>query len=439
MPAAGSRLLVALSGGADSVGLLDTLHRLAEELDLQIAAAHLDHRLRPDSGRDRAFCAELCSELGVAFYAGESDVRERARRTGEGLEGAAREARYAFLRSIQGQCGAEAIAVAHTRDDLAETLLLRLIRGSGSDGLAAMTWRRGDVVRPLLAVTRDEVRRHLRQTGRSWLEDPSNADLGFARNRVRHELLPYLESRFNPRARAVLARTAELLADEAEALEARARELYARAARPELDGIRVETAALRDAEPALARRLLRRAIGAAGGRKGLSRHHVDRVLDLVRRHRPGRRLPLPGGRVACFRTDSVWFGPPRRPRPFALDLDVPGTVELPDGSALVAQPCPASERAAGAVMAWPGPGTLTVRTRRPGDRVRLRGRDVSLKRYLLERRVPADRRGELPLVAAGTRVLWVAGEVLEAPGAGRGVRIELRPARPGSHREDERR
>jgi len=143
--------------------------------------------------------------------------------------------------------------------------------------------------------------------------------------------------------------------------------------------------------------------------------------------------------VACFRVDSVWFGPPRRPRPFALDLTVPGTVELPDGRAVVARPCPASEGGAGAVMAWPGPGTLTVRTRRPGDRVRLRGRDVSLKRYLLERRVPADRRAELPLVASGARILWVAGEALEAPGPGRGVRIELRPAETGAHREDERR
>jgi tRNA(Ile)-lysidine synthase len=432
MPAAGSRVLVALSGGPDSVALLDALHRLARELGLDVAAAHLDHGLRPDSDRDRAFCAELCGELCVPLHTGKVDVRERARRTGEGLEGAAREARYAFLRSVRESCGADAIAVAHTRDDQAETLLLRLLRGAGSDGLAGMRVRCGDVVRPLLEVGREDVHRHLRESGRRWLEDPSNADLGFARNRIRHELLPYLEARFNPRARAVLARTAELLADEARELETRIDELYGRCARPERGGVRLEIGALREVPPALARRLLRRAVEAVGGRKGLSRQHVERVLALARRHRPGRRLPLPGGRVACFRADSLWLGRPRAPRPFALDLAIPGRVELPDGRSLVARPYPGSDRQGDGVTAWPGAEGLTVRTRRPGDRVLLRGRDVSLKRYLLERRVPADLRSELPLVASGPRVLWVAGEAVERAGAGLGVRIELSPPEPAA-------
>ena len=209
----GRTIVVGLSGGADSVALVDALASLRRRRGFRLVAAHLDHGLRPGSRDDAAFCAAFCPTLDVPLRTATADVRARAARERGGLEQAARRERYAFLRAVREEEGAAAIAVAHTRDDQAETLLLRLLRGAGATGLAGMRPRAGDILRPLLDVSRADVLDHLRERGLAWREDPSNADPAHRRNRVRHELLPYLEARFNPEIRAALARTASLLAD----------------------------------------------------------------------------------------------------------------------------------------------------------------------------------------------------------------------------------
>jgi tRNA(Ile)-lysidine synthase len=420
---AGEALVVALSGGADSVALADALATVAARRGFRLVAAHLDHGLRPDSGEDVVFCADLARRLGISIHQGRADVRGRARSDKAGLEDAARRERHAFLRAVQKAEGAAAIVLAHTRDDQAETLLLRLLRGAGSTGLAAMRPRAGDVVRPLLGVSRADVLAHLAERGLTWREDATNADPAFLRNRVRHELIPYLESRFNPRIRAGLARQAGLLADEDQTLEAEAEHLAETIVRSDDDGIILFRAGLRAAPRALARRVVRQALARAGGLPGVSAHHVERLLDLAASDRPsGRSLALPGGRTAHFRFDHVHLGPSPRPAgAFAYPLDVPGRVELPHGFALevlaasgpAPSPAEAGHEGRTAVVAAPRDAALLVRTRRPGDRVSWHGREVSLKRFLIERRVPADERPGLPLLAAGSRVLWVPGQPVE--------------------------
>jgi tRNA(Ile)-lysidine synthase len=426
-PSAGETLVAALSGGADSVALLDALVVLAAPRGFRVVAAHLDHGLRADSGQDAAFCAELCARLGVPLRTAVGDVRGRARRERGGVEEAARRERYTFLRAVKDEEGAVAIAVAHTRDDQAETFLLRLLRGAGASGLAAMRPRSGDVLRPLLAVSRQQVLRHLEGRGLAWREDPTNADRSLLRNRVRHELLPYLESRFNPEISEALARTASLLADEAELIDRLGRELGA-ALRRDGDAILLSRKGLNAAPRAQARAAVRSALEAVGGLRGVTAAHVERVLDLASAEAPsGRRLPLPGGREALFRFDVIRVGPrTSAPSAFAYPLRVPGKVELPGGGALVARPArgPAASNEETAVVAVPE-GPLVVRTRQPGDRIRRHGRDVSLKRFLMERRVPADLRGGLPLVASGGRVLWVPGEAPESLPGSRFVRLRL--------------
>jgi tRNA(Ile)-lysidine synthase len=306
MPAPGATIVVGLSGGPDSVALLDALVQVSRRQGFRVAAAHLDHGLREGSQQDAQFCAELCRQLGVPLRTGTADVMAQARADGGGLEQAARRARYRFLRGVGRELGACAIAVAHTRDDQAETVLLRLLRGAGRTGLAGMRSRSAGVVRPLLAVSRQEVLAHLTARGLAWREDPSNADLGRTRNRVRHELLPYLEARFNPRLRETLARTGALLADEAKVLAALAAELYRRLARPEADGVSLDRAALATAPRALARLAVRRALDETGGLRGVSAGHVERFLDLVGSKAPAvRRLPLPGGRQAVFQQRTI--------------------------------------------------------------------------------------------------------------------------------------
>jgi tRNA(Ile)-lysidine synthase len=307
-PVRGEKLVVALSGGPDSVALLDALSLLARPLGLRLVAAHLDHGLRAGSADDAAFCVSLCQSLGVPIRAGSADVRARAAREGGGIEQAARRERYAFLRRVCREETAAAIAVAHTRDDQAETLLLRLLRGAGAPGLAGMRLRRGRLVRPLLGVSREEVLAHLRARGLAFREDPTNAELVHRRNRVRHELLPYLASHFNPRVREALARTAGLLADEAAYLRGEAERLLDRAVREQEGVLVLRRAALAQAPPPLARVAIRRALAGAGGLRQLGAVHVERVLRLVRSAAPaGRSLPLPGGRLVRFTREDVRF------------------------------------------------------------------------------------------------------------------------------------
>jgi tRNA(Ile)-lysidine synthase len=426
-------VLCALSGGADSVALLDALAALGRRRGFVVRAAHLDHGLRAESGADAAFCVDLCCRLGVPLRRGRADVAARARREGGGLEDAGRRERYAFLRRVKEEEEASVIAVAHTRDDQAETVLLRMLRGSGAGGLSAMQPRSGDVIRPLLAVSREAVLEHLRRRGLPWREDESNADPRFLRNRVRHELLPYLEARFNPRVRETLARAASLLADEAETLRSLADASWPAVSRRE--GTRAVLAAgpLRSAPPAVARLLVRRALDEAGGLRGVSAAHVDKVLSLVRASASGHRLALPGGREAVVSFGEVLLGPRAKQGgpPFAFRLPVPGRVELPDGLCFVARTSrgPAVSQEREVVVAAPRTGEpLLVRTRRPGDRVLYRGRRISLKRFLMDRRVEAGSRPTLPLVAAGSDVLWVPGQPVEAGAGRRFIRLELREA-----------
>ncbi len=305
-PRAGETLVVALSGGPDSVALLDALVQIGRRQRFLVAAAHLDHGLRPESGADAAFCRRLCQRLEVPLEVGAADVRGRAARDRAGMEDAAREERYAFLRRVAEQGGAVAVAVAHTQDDQAETFLLRLLRGSGSAGLGAMRARAGQVIRPLLGVTRFEVIEHLRRRGLEWREDATNGDLRFVRNRVRHELLPYLERHFNPRIRETLARTAALLADEHDELAGGARDLYRRASRRDDAGVLLDGEALRHAPRPVARQLVRAALLEAGGLEQVNAAQVERILEVTSRAGGARRrLPLPGGREACFRFGNL--------------------------------------------------------------------------------------------------------------------------------------
>ena len=302
----GRTIVVGLSGGADSVALVDALASLRRRRGFRLVAAHLDHGLRSGSRDDAAFCAAFCATLDVPLRAAAADVRARAARERGGLEQAARRERYAFLRAVRDEEGAAAILVAHTRDDQAETLLLRLLRGAGATGLAGMRPRAGDILRPLLDVSRAEVLDHLRERGLAWREDPSNADPAHRRNRVRHELLPYLEARFNPEIRAALARTASLLADEAAHVRAEAETLLARVAREEEGTLVLGRLSLAEAPTPVARVAIRLALLRAGGLGQVGAVHVDKALRLIRSKAPsGRRLPLPGGREARFTHDEV--------------------------------------------------------------------------------------------------------------------------------------
>lgn len=394
-------MLAALSGGPDSTALvaaLAAMRRAGALADLR--ALHVDHGLRPGSAADADACQALCHRLGVPL--------ERARvAVAEGnLQSEARRARYAALRAAAARTGATRIATGHTRSDQAETLLLRLLRGSGARGLSGIPPRRGAVVRPLIDRSRAEVLAFLRAEGLPWLDDPTNQTPRFLRNRVRAEAVPVLE-RLEPGLERALARAADLLRDDERALEQRARSLAA-------EGGRVEARRLRREPVAVRRRAVRRLWREARGRRAdLSAAHVESVLALLGRGRPGR-IALPGGVEARFAYGVLEIRR-RPPAPAALpEVAVPGPGIYP----IPGRPLRLSvEAAPGAAVDWP----LRLGARRPGDRFRPGGGPGSkkLKAWLIDRKVPLEvRDGLLVLADRSGRVLWLPelDARAEAPG-----------------------
>jgi tRNA(Ile)-lysidine synthase len=299
----GDVLVAAVSGGADSTALACLLVELAPRLGARLVGlTHLNHQLRTAADADEAFCRDLAGRLGLAFDSRRVDVAAEARARKTSIEDAARTVRYLFLSEIAVARGATRVAVGHTRNDQAETVLLRVARGAGPAGLAAIYPRAGQVVRPLLDVRRRDVEAWLRARGQDWREDESNRDPAFPRNRVRHELLPWLVDAFGDGVVDVLARQAAVSRDDAEWFELAATETAARLVLADETGATVEQAALGALHPAIARRVvlatLRRVAALGRGDLGaafVGFDHVEAVLALGRAG--SGAIDLPGQRV----------------------------------------------------------------------------------------------------------------------------------------------
>jgi tRNA(Ile)-lysidine synthase len=367
-----------------------------------VTAVHVDHGLRPGSAEDARSCAALCARLGI-------ELRCVSVKVGPGnVQGAARRARYAALRREATRTGATRVATGHTLDDQAETVMIRLLRGSGARGLAGIPPRRGPFVRPLIDRSREEVLAHLREAGLPHLVDPTNATPRFLRNRVRAEVLPALRA-IAPHAARALGRAADLLRDDERALAAQGRRVAPDGSARLTELLAVPLAVRRR----VVRELWRR---ASGSRRGLDARHVDGVLALLRRSGPGR-APLPGGLEACVRYGELAVRPAPRPPtpPTAVSIPGPGTHLLPGGGILEVEGAPGAT--------WP----LWWRTRRPGDRFRPAGGVGSkkLKAWLIDRKVPREVRDGLRVLADDEgRVLWIPE--LEAWGEKPSARARLR-------------
>ena len=293
----GTRVVAALSGGADSVALTLLLRDLAADGTFVLAGvAHLHHGLRAEADGDEQFCRELAAALALPIDVERVDVAQAARRGRMSLEAAGHEARYAFFRRAAARLRADRVATAHHRDDQAETCLMRLIRGAGPDGLAGIHPRAGCVIRPLLPVARAELRAWLAERGQPFREDASNRDPAFTRNRVRRELIPLLEERFSPSIAGVLARTAEIARADAEWMEQAVDLAAPRVLALGAGEATLETAALLEQPPAIARRLARRALEHVVGRAP-EFAAVERLLAAAASAGVLREADFPGCRV----------------------------------------------------------------------------------------------------------------------------------------------
>jgi tRNA(Ile)-lysidine synthase len=386
-------LLVLLSGGGDSVCLLDVALRLGAE----VSALHVNYGLREGSGPDASFCRALCEELGVPLTV------ERVALHEGNLQERARDARYALAEQLaEGD-----YAAAHTASDQAETVVYRLAVSPGTRALRGMAPRRGRLVRPLLEVTREQVRHYLRARTLRWREDPSNADRRFARARVRHEVFDVLRE-LSPAAELTISETARQLRDEGEVLESMAADVL-----KELGGgPAIVLAELRSQPPALARLVLRGlAETAEGGPRSLSRAEADAILALGVGGGTSS-LDLGGGlrAIAEYGTLRLTRDPDAEP-PAPVALPVPGGVRFGDWN-VEARPGGRGDVSVSAAVLAAG---ARVRAWHDGDRMRPvgLGGTKTLQDLFTDRKVPRALRRTLPVVEAGGEIVWVAGVALD--------------------------
>ena len=432
--APGARVLAAVSGGSDSVALVLILQALAAAGELTLAGiAHFNHQLRSSADDDERFTERLAERLGLPFVADREDVAVRARTQHRSLEDAARTARHDFFERVRTASRADLVALGHTRDDQAETVLLRLTRGAGLRGLGGMHPRNGCIVRPLLSCRRHELRAWLAERSEPFVEDESNQDVSIPRNRVRAELLPLLESRFNPGIVDVLADQAEISRDTWAWVSALESELEARSVRRSTaaDGalvFEIAVAELADTPLALRRALLWRLMSEVAAPRLVAFDHVAAAIRLME-ERVDTQLDLPGQRVQRIGSAVVLTGrvageagrraPDARSNSFRFPLSIPGEVVLPEGgwavSAEVGSNALARNPAAKDVVQVRFDrcqGSLAVRNRRPGDRFRPVGLEgqKKLQDYFVDRKVDRKVRDNVPLVVDGAdRIVWVAG------------------------------
>ncbi len=436
---AGDRVLVAVSGGADSVALMRVLLQLRPELGTTLAVAHFNHGLRgEESAADEAFVASLAKQYGLEFFVERSDVREHALAAKLCIEAAGREFRYRWFRQLAEQQRFGCVATAHTLDDQAETVLLKFLRGAGTRGLAGIypivRHEKVRIIRPLLCATRAEVEAYLASHSQTWRDDESNLDRKFLRNRVRHELLPLLEGEYNPSLRSSLSALADLAQGE-EDYWATIIERYL-ADRMRADELNLDDFA--GLPIAMQRRVLKTFAEARCA--ALDFAHVEEL----RRCALGelRASELPGGRIAAREKGWLKLCASTRHDPCDYEylLPVPGEVYVREleGTvrALIVGEQFAREMTQDAFLRRDllAP-ELLLRNWRHGDRYRPahRGSPEKLKRLFAEKRIPAEQRAAWPVVLSGTEIVWVKGMPVahahEWKGSGDAVRIETVPGK----------
>jgi len=409
---ADDRVLVGVSGGADSVSLVLVL----KVLGYKTGIGHLNHGLRGlDSDGDERFVSELASKLGVPFFSQRISIRP-----GDGnLEAAGRTARKEFFRSVCERDGFSKIAVAHTRDDRVETCLLNLFRGAGLEGLVSMAPVSGNTIRPLIETSHEEVQRFLLSSKESWRTDTSNLDPSFARNRLRHEVIPMLEMSFNPRLRDTLSRTVDLLTNEDGWMQQLTSEWVAEHAIHSPGMVSVDAESLRLVPIALARRAIRTMLRQLGSDLfDITFDRIEAVRGLLENGKGGKTIQIPGELLAERNFDRLVL---REVQDDATEFDymlrIPGSVHISElgktfraeiaNSSIVPEPSESIDRVfvdGGRI----GP-CVKIRSWKPGDYYKPVGwPGGKLKKLFQRTRIPRSQRSRWPVIVSDSTIVWVA-------------------------------
>ncbi len=423
----GCKVLVAVSGGPDSVVLLHVLRQLQEELEITLHVAHLNHMFRgAESEEDALFVQKTAGRYGLPVTVKSIDVPSLCKRARLSKQVAARQARYNFLNETAGQTGASKVALAHQADDQAETILINFLRGAGITGLKGILPVRDDFyIRPLLTVRRAEIELYCRDADLPFRRDSSNIKPVYARNRIRLNLMPLLEKEYNPGLVPALLRLGDICQEEDACLEKLAGEAFAGTCLARAGGgVALGLAELQGMPVAISRRVLRKAWEATtGSPRGLSFQHVEAVLDLINSGRTGARVILPGQVVAArsYSTLELMKEQERRKTPYYIyPLHAPGATFIPEiGCTIHASMLPLPQfqdpknlPPSEALLDYDKlPPVIFVRRRQDGDVFSPYGQvsELKLKDFLINLKIPREERDSIPLVSTPGEIIWVAG------------------------------
>ncbi len=441
---AGDRVLAGVSGGPDSMCLLHILQGMAREQGFSLVACHLNHGLREEAAAEARLVRDVSLKLGVPCITGRADVLQVKKTTGLSGQEAARELRYRFFRRAAGKCGANVLALGHHRDDQAETVLMNMLHGTGLDGLAGIPakrlWKGLAIVRPLLSCSRRDIEEFCDYNGIETVQDKSNLQPVYRRNRLRLELMPLLETDYNPEIKKALSRQSALVRADRDYLERKARCYLALCGDDGAKGrLVIPRDLLRRLHPALSRRLLRLAVKrVAGLRQWPAFHHIEALRSMACAGVAGKKLTLPRGAEALMEDEQLIIAPAGDFAPGAsftpLELRVPGETEVLTGvfwTAEIRENTP--ETGTGISLSNKGNGVggfpdgkyeacfdyhslrlpLKVRTRRPGDRISplgMAGKSKKLKKYYNDQKIPAAERDRVLIVVSNDdEIIWVTG------------------------------
>jgi tRNA(Ile)-lysidine synthase len=444
MLSAGEHVLVALSGGADSVCLLLALHKLAAALNLKLSAAYIDHGFRPDEiPAEIEFCEKLCEKLAVPFFVRKIDPAAFAKQEGLGKQEASRELRYKALIEIAAENGCNRIALAHNADDLAETILMHLVRGSGPLGLAGIPPVRKPFIRPLLDIPRKDIEEFVRNEGTGFVTDSSNMTDDYLRNRIRHSVIPILKN-INKDFIGTVSRNADILRQEERYLEIQVtKDLMKLISRKTDSRIELFLLPMEALDVAILRRVLRRAVSETRGLRRLGLTNIEDLIKLVKSGRSGDRLYLPDSIRAIKSYSTLILTAEKTPTLGEYTVNGPCSITIREASRVISASlversevetfgdglriaCLDADR-----LEFP----LTIRSRKSGDFFYPLGlgKRKKLQDFFVDEKIPRDERGIVPLLVSNNEICLIIGRRVDDrykvnDNTKRVLRLELKPS-----------
>lgn len=402
---AGDRVLLALSGGSDSISLLYILNEIKDKFKFELFACHLNHSIRDEADGDERFVREICAKLGVECFVKKADVKAIAKAEKISEELAGRNERYAFFEEIMKKHDIDLVATAHNKNDVAETVLMHMMRGCGIDGMSGIPYKRDRIIRPLLDADKEEIEAFCRENNYKFVVDKTNMETLYTRNRIRHDLIPLIKREFNPNFIDTIAKNSAILTEDAEFLNGYAKRIY--------DGFsengKISVSEFNKQPEAIGRRIILLMYKKYSGEmKNLQAVHVENILSLLKKAKSGTMCDIPGNNVFSIERDCAFF----KKREVKKDYDYPLILDKD----VYIEPIGISVR----LKKWENEKEkfffddaehIHIRNRRRGDIFYPRGMSgkKKLSDYFTDCKIPLSQREVLPIIAYKDEIAWIVG------------------------------